>query len=212
MQQMFWQAGWWKNVLQPQLLPGSGADTASAKTAPAAADRVGQAAAAAAEEVVCPNGNPACLDQSCRNPNCGVGKRGNKKAQQAAKAKAAQGEAKQGAGAAMDGPLRMRSAQRYPLSYPRRYYRAGNQTEEAGHCARVDASDTAGLDEGGEKDGLRICEFHNYDPQGCRKGSAGQCSLSHECCHFCGVVGHRALECEEQLAADAKVLAAMVPT
>lgn len=183
-------------MLEPQLLPGgagSSADTASAEPPPAAAERAGLAGSAG--EVVCPNGNPACLDRICRNPNCGVGKRGNKKAQ-AAKPRAAKQPAA-AAASATGGPLRMRSAQRYPLSYPRRYHREGNQTEAG-----------TGVEEDGQE-GTRICEFHNYAPSGCRKGAVGQCPLSHSCCHFCGVVGHRALECEAQLEADARVLTAM---
>lgn len=72
---------------------------------------------------VCPNGNPACQSPACRNPNCGVGKRGSSKKQAqaaAAPAGAALGAVRQSINAGT-APLQMRSAQRYPLSYPRRY-------------------------------------------------------------------------------------------
>jgi hypothetical protein len=137
--------------------------------------------------LICPNGNHACQNATCRNPNCGVGKRAGKKVQVVkAKAKSASSTIQQPS--ATLGPLRMRSAQRYPLSYPRRYVHS----------------------DGAEESQLRICEFHNYDPSGCRKGAAGDCPLSHRFCHFCGEEGHRALVCEAQLATDSRVLAAMM--
>lgn len=138
---------------------------------------------------VCPQGNRACLDPTCRNPNCGIGKRGKKSKAQAAKARAPSQLSKPprtSMSLGMAEPPQMRSTRRYPLSYPRRFVRAGDG-----------------------KDEIRICEFHNYDPVGCRKNAAGHCPLSHRFCHFCSEEGHRALECEVQLATDARAVAAM---
>ena len=124
------------------------------------------------------------------------------------------------------GPLRMRSARRYPLNYPRRYAPAPvpaaapdrpagegpterqAEPEQAGQEAEPAAASRQ--QQGGEEGGVRICEFHNYDPAGCKKGARGACELDHTHCHFCGAEGHRALECPEQLATDAAVMAAML--
>lgn len=144
------------------------------------------------EALLCPHGNPWCQNRACRNPNCGVGKRARKTKVTAPRESDATStlRAMTPASAATTGPLQMRSAKRYPLSYPRRHVCAGDG-ENTKEC------------------GMRICEFHNYDPKGCRKGAAGTCPLSHRFCHFCYAEGHRALECEAQLAADARVLEAM---
>ena len=114
----------------------------------------------------------------------------------------------------------MRSAQRYPLSYPRRYVdTALPAKDEAGPAAGTSIGRQGQQQQqqeqeeesggGGGTRWRRICEFHNFDPAGCRKGADGRCELDHTSCHFCGVVGHRALECAEQLAADVAVLEAM---
>eukprot|EP01045_Picozoa_sp_COSAG04_P026242 COSAG04_NODE_3606_length_2676_cov_1.369810_4_plen_412_part_00 len=126
------------------------------------------------------------------------------------------------------GPLRMRSARRYPLNYPRRYAptllptaapdrSAGEgpterqaEPEQAGQDAEPAAARRQQQQQGVQEGGVRICEFHNYDPAGCKKGARGACELDHAHCHFCGAEGHRALECPEQLATDAAVLAAML--
>ena len=49
-------------------------------------------------------------------------------------------------------------------------------------------------------DGVPICRFHNYQPQGCklytdpnRKGT--KCTYDHDHCHYCGERGHVSLEC-----------------
>jgi hypothetical protein len=38
-----------------------------------------------------------------------------------------------------------------------------------------------------------ICRYHNYDLQGCKRGT--KCQYDHEHCHCCLQVGHRAVEC-----------------
>lgn len=50
------------------------------------------------------------------------------------------------------------------------------------------------------EDGVPICRFHNYQPQGCklymdpnRKGT--QCPYDHDHCHYCGARGHVSLKC-----------------
>jgi hypothetical protein len=98
------------------------------------------------------------------------------------------------AGAAAGSPLRMRSAKRYPLSYPRRYAAAGQ--------AATDREEEA-------EETQRLCEFHNYDAAGCKRRERGECVFNHRNCHFCGGEGHRALECAEQLRLDALVVSAM---
>ncbi len=179
-------ASWWKEILEPRLT----IQTRPAVDSAMVADRSqGVGFEKHTDMIVCPNGNPACENATCRNPNCGVGKRASKKkAQQVVQARVTSASSTVQQPAILPGSLRMRSAQRYPLSYPRRYVHTSDGVQESK---------------------LRICEFHNYDPSGCRKGAAGDCPLSHQFCHFCGVEGHRAIVCEAQLAADARVLAAM---
>jgi hypothetical protein len=74
--------------------------------------------------------------------------------------------------------------------------------------------------------GARVCEFHNYDPDGCRRGTGrsphtpisgqieprahrrgreGHCAYDHSLCHFCLVVGHVARDCAENNGLDAAV-------
>lgn len=38
-----------------------------------------------------------------------------------------------------------------------------------------------------------ICRYHNYDPQGCKRGE--KCQYDHEHCHCCLQKGHRAVKC-----------------
>jgi SAM-dependent methyltransferase len=38
-----------------------------------------------------------------------------------------------------------------------------------------------------------ICRYHNYDPEGCKKGQ--ECPYDHDHCHLCLVKGHRAISC-----------------
>ena len=52
-------------------------------------------------------------------------------------------------------------------------------------------------------DGVPICRFHNYNPRekGCkmhrdREGHGTSCPYDHEHCHWCGMKGHIALDCE----------------
>ena len=52
-------------------------------------------------------------------------------------------------------------------------------------------------------DGLPICRFHNYNPRhkGCKmhrdiEGHGTSCPYDHEHCHWCGVKGHIALDCQ----------------
>ena len=38
-----------------------------------------------------------------------------------------------------------------------------------------------------------ICRYHNYDPEGCKRGTS--CQYDHEHCHLCLRLDHRALNC-----------------
>lgn len=41
-----------------------------------------------------------------------------------------------------------------------------------------------------------ICRFHNYHPDGCKRRNGGRdCPYDHEHCHWCGQIGHVALNC-----------------
>lgn len=46
-------------------------------------------------------------------------------------------------------------------------------------------------------DEIEICRYHNYHRlKGCLRFKAGKCNLDHEICHWCGMPGHRALDCD----------------
>ena len=39
-----------------------------------------------------------------------------------------------------------------------------------------------------------ICRYHNYDTEGCKKGT--RCPYDHDYCHLCLAKGHRAINCD----------------